>query len=366
MRNLSCAVRFLVLSSLHRTLAFSSIHVSTTVDYTAANEYMEAHYGISNYFHHDRHSDAPIFDARQGFIEEKKGRVPAILEQKGFQMETIRSEDNLEIDWSDTEQIKALYLPLLGDMLRQNLDGSLSHILFWNPMRRGQDLELDPIAKTSPIASLVHIDTDVNAYTEQDFCNLIVKNTIHCCVSSEENQQQVETAEQLSALLQEDHRFAIVNCWRNIDTEHPVQRAPLAVFQPRYNQYHCTDDSSLPPIFPLAKPDPTESRWFVFPKLRNDEVLLFKQYDRLSSKTSDIWHCALADYDRDTDSTAQGTPPSSLLRKRQSFDIRAFCIFHEKVPVEEDRYNKRVPVLLTLEESGCFCNEQDEKFSSQK
>jgi hypothetical protein len=89
-----------------------------------------------------------------------------------------------------------------------------------------------------------------------------------------------------------------------------------------------------------------------------DEVLLFKQYDRRVDRISDIWHCALPVFPGEEESSA-----------RTSFDCRALVIFDddEPVPKEIDRYcDDRIRPSLTLDESGCFCDEQAQKRRDQK
>ena len=81
------------------------------------------------------------------------------------------------------------------------------------------------------------------------------------------------------------------------------------------------------------------------------EVLCFTQYDRKSSRPSEIWHCALPEIAEDADA-----PP------RRSFEVRALVIFDETLPRQVDRWrphehNRNRPVL-TYGESGEFCDEQ--------
>eukprot|EP01083_Nonionella_stella_P009362 26990_1 len=54
---------------------------------------------------------------------------------------------------------------------------------FWNPMQRGEDLEISErksgATPTASVASMVHIDTDVGAYESiDDLLTLIEKNRI--------------------------------------------------------------------------------------------------------------------------------------------------------------------------------------------
>lgn len=124
----------------------------------------------------------------------------------------------------------------------------------------------------------------------------------------------------------------VVNCWRNVGTE-PTQRAPLGIYEPRYNGERTT-------CFPGDVLDLSHGRWYVFPEMRTEECLLFKQYDRDIRFVSDLWQCALH---------SLSTDDAPL---RRSLDVRAFVVLKERVLSEFDRYTEdRIRPLLTFEES---------------
>ena len=70
----------------------------------------------------------------------------------------------------------------------------------------------------------------------------------------------------------------------------PILRAPLAVLATRYPP---TAAGARQRVVPEQSPCAQRSRWYAFPRMQSDEVLLFLQYDRLVDAPSDIWHCAL-------------------------------------------------------------------------
>jgi len=104
--------------------------------------------------------------------------------------------------------------------------------------------------------------------------------------------------------------------------------------------------------YPALRPKRPQSRWYAFPRMKHDEILLFKQYDRRVDRVSDLWHCALPVFPGEEEESA-----------RISFDCRALVVFeNDLVPKSIDRYcDDRLRPSLTLEESGCFCDEQAEK-----
>ena len=75
------------------------------------------------------------------------------------------------------------------------------------------------------------------------------------------------------------------------------------------------------------------SRWYLFPRMQADEVLLFSQYDRAVDLPGDTWHCALPE----VVTTLEGEEAES--RPRRSFDVRAFVVFEDTVPSHLDRFS---------------------------
>jgi len=208
---------------------------------------------------------------------------------------------------------------------------------------------------TASIASMVHIDTDVGAYENiDDFISIIDKNKIEGTSFPKER---------VIKSIKKGCRFAIINFWRNIDAEQPVQTAPLGILHTQYEDKYSQHETGYS-CFPNGIPDMTQSKWYTYPNMTIDECLLFLQYDRLLSQPSDLWHGALktvspaindeVDHDKTTVNTS--------MQPRKSFDIRAFIVFDEKVPPELDRFHRsRLRPKLSLEQSGCFCEEQAEK-----
>jgi len=358
------------------------------VDYSAANEYVEAHYGenapskpyFRRYYTAPSSSDTgsntgseingrrrygrvvePIHDARNGVYDHSLDRhQPASLPLCGFSLRRIPSDVT---DWSDVEQIRRTYLRELEAIVPSVFpDRRLRHdVAFWNPMLRGEDYDMARDdgtddgtdgtnttvgISTSNVASMVHIDTDVGAFDSIDELVAMVDNNRVNGSGPNDGFSRADIVDSISA----GHRFAIVNFWRNVGPT-PVERAPLALLDTRYT----SDERGS---FPYGAPDPIRSRWYTFPDMTGEECLLFLQYDRSLSQPSDIWHCALPSWsstgDGDGDRGGRAAP-------RRSFDVRALFVFDEKVSAELDRFgwDRRRPVL-DLEESGCFCEGQAE------
>ena len=333
------------------------------IDYSAANEYIAEHYthvvfdeyddGIF-YFNDNVHPNEPIYNARHGVIShassssslstsEELHFVPPNLERDGF---TLLQAPSMVTNWKDLRQIKSVYRQELQHLLVKDLfaNEELAHVVIWNPMFRGEhetvsNVERDmtqPNPPTSPTAGMVHIDQDVGAYDVEQILRLIQNNRLM--------EEDANVFPEILELVNHGNRFAIINFWRNAGTE-PIRRHPLAVFSPQY-----TMSSKEDLYFPNAKPDPVSSRWYTYPEMSPEELLVFKQYDRDGSKPSDIWHCAL------TSIADESAPP------RESFDIRALVVFASKVEPRNDRFGvNRVRPILDYEQSGEFCDAQAEK-----
>jgi hypothetical protein len=265
------------------------------------------------------------------------------LDQNGFELCRLSGATfPLQKDWaantsSSGEMLEKDYLSSLRGLLKHTLGPQLEKVVFWHPMIRGTDIA-DLSARTAPPAALVHIDTDVGAYELQDLVKIIQKNSIE---GDNDNDDQI-----VQEAIRAGKRFVIVNAWRNIDPSKPVQRSPLALCLPDYQSSH--------KCFPYAQPE--TYRWYTFPEMTTDEVLLFKQYDRKADRISDLWHCALSDVGQQNGANAH----------RRSLDLRALCILDEQLPSDLDRYSgHRQRALLSLEESECFCDAQGSKRKQQ-
>lgn len=329
------------------------------IDYSAANEYIAAHYNIDNYFDSNRAYET-IFDKRQVLKQlelknEKDGHYKTekeMLDLYGLTLypsQVSGCDGNVNIEdkhWQNRQWISDIYLPHLKSIVSE-LFPNMVMSCFWNPMVRGSEYEISSREKnktpTANVASLVHIDTDVGAYSLDEFISLIEKNEIQCKHLPSFDKDQFTEAIKVGK-----KRFAILNFWRNISSE-PVKSNPLGILSTKYTS---SENDELPvQTFPEASPDMRYSNWYYFSDATKDEVIIFYQYDRLSTQVSDLWHCALP-------IKHENCP------KRKSFDVRMLIVLDEQVPLNYDRYNEeRIKPMLNLEESGCFCDEQAEKRS---
>lgn len=114
-------------------------------------------------------------------------------------------------------------------------------------------------------------------------------------------------------------RFEVINCWKNV-ADDPVQCWPMAVLDA--STVKSTD--LVPRVSPengnqiynvVASP---RHRWFTYPRMTPDEVLMFKQFDSDPARVRFCPHTAF-----DAPDTLPTAPP------RRSVEIRAICFFDE-------------------------------------
>jgi len=173
------------------------LHTNTTIDYSAANEYIRAHYNQSSYFATSKQDGASstieheIYNGRVFQSSQYNDNAKEMLIDNGLAIIQSPLLSNDTIDWSNMNDIQSIYLPKLESILH-NLFPTISSYCFWNPMQRGTELEISratengsDVIPTANIASLVHIDTDVGAYESiEDVLDIVDKNKVSSTQSS--------------------------------------------------------------------------------------------------------------------------------------------------------------------------------------
>ena len=350
------------------------------LDYSAANEYMEHYYGISNYFN-VRTSPETIYNARRGVLRRNGNNqdqlVKPTLDSCGFTLIDLAPSSSQPdtMDWNNMSHIRNIFLPRARHALLQAY-ASMPYVkvrdaIFWKPTLRD-----GPSTHVSP----VHMDIDVNAYrTVDEFLDFIWS----CRVPEQEQEDSQDATVQRDMwkhALERGARFCITNLWQKVDrvaVQNNNKDAPLALLRTEYdNKDFCevdafglcpsdyealdrddqddkdsrerwshnhkdqdsasTDDDVLSswPAFPRAQPSPRFSRWYTFPNVTSDDLVVFTQYDRDVRTTTDMWHCAL------TKIVAGGCGSSNNGNgnHRHSFDVRCLVLLDETVPLEWDRW----------------------------
>lgn len=310
-----------------------NVYGTAEIDYSAANEYLDEQYEdkIPNpYFPHTP-STEKIYNGR---------KEESALETRGFQLARVPAPTIK--DWNNKQQLRDEYLPILRDFFTRTYgEENIKHLYFYNPMARGEGLGAVPTdlasheLPSSPTQTRAHLDNDWNASDLNRVVGLVHKQSLDFYDKHDDFPRH-----ELENAITEGHRYMVVNCWRNIDPQHPIQRAPLGVYATQYAEPGLT--------FPMARPDWDHSRWYVHPHMTSDECLFFKQFDRDDQYVGDIWHCALHSLRTSEDSSDD----KDSLPPRRSFDVRAFLVLKDKVDKEHDRYgpNRLEPKYKTAQE----------------
>ena len=253
----------------------------TDIDYSAANAFCATQFHRHDYFPHQTTSQ-PVYDARCGVYDDDVGRMrKSTLESCGF---ALHGAPTAVTDWTCLEQIRDRYLPELRELLLRELGEDVREIVFWNPILRSE--EWSPNAPSpsrgdgadvprGPVAGMAHLDTDMLAFGGEtdELIKVIERNRIEALVEGQSppGSPLDGRGRRLADALAGRRRFAVVNAWRSVDTESPILRAPLAVLATRY---------ATMGVVPEVSPCVERSRWYTYPRMVSDEVMLFEQLDR--------------------------------------------------------------------------------------
>src|SRR5467141_3229742 len=224
----------------------------------------------------------------------RNGRLDAprlALERNGFRF--VR-HDTRVVDFFDEDQVRQVYYPEMEALVKA--ESGASRVAVFDHTLRTADDELREARKIREVVRRVH-----NDYTEWS------------------GPQRVRDLlpQEADDLLR--RRFAIVQVWRPI--RYPVETFPLGI----------CDARSLSPedlvVSERRYPNRVgqtyaitynpEHRWYWFPRMRRDEVLVFKVYDSLKDGRA-RWtaHTAFED---------PTSPPDA--RPRESIEIRTLAFF---------------------------------------
>ena len=342
------------------------------MDYAAANAYVQQSYGIPNYFAPPPHQlPEPVYNARQGVPSDTHDNKvqPATLGSCGFQLVHAPGTPGTH----DPHFVPRARHALLQAYASTGNSIKVRDVMFWNPPR--------PDYVTTP--QQVHIDMDVNAYRS---VAALLDRVWSCRVPADDNDKDdAGQYDMWKQALQHGARF----CITRVVSGHTTTEPPLGLYRTVYDNDACvpdeyglcpsdyvaldsnddeekeddvyfngdnhldetnhTTDWTAWPAMPMAKPSPTQSKWYTFPNVTADELLFFTQYDRDVRVTSDIWHCALtniimanttaaADDDDTQDSTLLDNDSSSSSSRHHSFDMLCLVLLENKVPTEWDRW----------------------------
>ena len=217
---------------------------------------------------------------------------PFDLDREGFSL--VRHETKVT-DFYDPDQVEGIY-NREAEALLKGVTGAKGVVVFDHTLRAGE-MSVQKARKVREPVQLVH-----NDYTPR---------------SAPRRVRDLLPPEEAEARLQ--GRFAIVNLWRSI--KGAVERSPLALCDARSldgadliaTERHSKD--RIGEIYQVRYN--AGQRWFYFPKLGEDEVLLIKTFDSATDGRARLSvHSAFEDPTSPTEAP-----------ERQSIETRCFVFF---------------------------------------
>lgn len=214
-------------------------------------------------------------------------RLPE-LEREGF---CLIEHGTDAVDFQSAEEVKERYYPQVAALLRDRL-GAIEVVVFDHNVRYD---EIRPGVRRP--ASLVHVD-----YTIRSAVN-----------------RAIELSADGDVVARLRRRFMQVNVWRPLD--YPVETSPLALADASSIDSESYVRADI--VYPERKGEILEvthhpsHRWFYYPRMTPDEMLLFKGFDSDPAGPSvRTPHSAFEDPNR-----------SNAARPRHSIELRAMAFF---------------------------------------
>eukprot|EP00746_Dinoflagellata_sp_MGD_P022278 gnl/MRDRNA2_/MRDRNA2_152098_c0_seq1.p1 gnl/MRDRNA2_/MRDRNA2_152098_c0~~gnl/MRDRNA2_/MRDRNA2_152098_c0_seq1.p1 ORF type:complete len:317 (-),score=47.42 gnl/MRDRNA2_/MRDRNA2_152098_c0_seq1:78-1028(-) len=151
--------------------------------------------------------------------------------------------------------------------------------------------------------SMLHNKESTAAQNQRSACSHGAVQRVHADYTPENGPHKLRELEQSGVVpvgAAAGRRWSIVNVWRSIDTENPVQSLPLAVLDASTVQ----TDSMFSYALVMAEADPPlvgfnngvtfheKHSWNYYSQMTHDEALIFYTYDGASSPTRFVFHTA--------------------------------------------------------------------------
>lgn len=231
----------------------------------------------------------------------------ATLEAKGFELRECPTD---VADFTNDEEVKRVYYGEMRSLVKR-ASGASHVVIFDHTLRKSTNANLNAQAggSAAPVPR-VHCD-----YTHEGAPRRLSSLAKQGLVTADGEALSEEDAKKLA-----EGRYAFINVWRSIDPAAPVMQKPLAV----------CDEASVHPddkfLYELRFPDRTGEnyslkhsdahRWYYYPRMRYEECLLFKVFDKHEDGTRFVFHTAFDEPD---------TPPDAP--PRSSIEVRSIAFF---------------------------------------
>ncbi len=259
------------------------------------------------------HVNMPVYNARE--LQQPS------LDSNGFVLARHRSEVG---DWSDEREVAAVYYAEIAHLV-QALTGA-SHAFSNNHLRRQSEPEA---GGDGPLAKLMAQSRGPVLGAHNDFTEAYGEGILKTIAADGVPHTQTFglTEAMLAAGVDEAlllaSRILVVNTWRSV-TPGPLQRFPLALTDRRSvpaDSLHRATIGKVPSGQPrggieiFSASHSEQHRWYYYPDLTPDEVILWKGYDSAEVPAQPTLHTSFDD---------PQTPPHA--RQRRSIESRVLCL----------------------------------------
>jgi hypothetical protein len=255
--------------------------------------YVDPKFGTTIIYEFERNSTTHHFDPRPMRVFDARAEAPDLtIQRNGF---TLVKHRTAMKNFRDPDEVKRIYYPEIERLVR-DMTGAEKVLVFGDTVR--SDDPAKPPSDHEP-APNAHID----------FNEKTVRRLAAGMLGAD-------------AAKYDGKRVALINLWRGIET---VERAPLAVCDASTVKERDLvlgligtrpDDKDFPYLEGFNLAYSPAHRWYYYPRMTPDELLVFKLCDSDRSQAQLTGHTAIAD-------------PSSApnARPRQSFEIRTISFF---------------------------------------
>ena len=280
--------------------------------------YIDKAYGPTIIYEYKREATTHHYDPRPVRIHDARAEPDLALERNGFMLVEHRSAVT---DFRDADQIKRVYYPE-AERLVARLTGA-EKVLVFGDVLRSDDPARQPLIPPKPGAMGDQVFSD-SARGNGDTPPL----QVHEPARNPHIDFNEKTVRRLAAaMLGADagkyatKRVSLINLWRGIRT---VERAPLAVCDART----VSQDDLVQGLIGTRPEDPGDflegfnvaynpaHRWYYYPRMKPDELLVFRLCDSDASRPQLTAHSSFED-----SSSQPDAPP------RLSFEIRTIAFF---------------------------------------
>ncbi len=280
--------------------------------------YIDPAYGPTVLYEYNRDQTTHHYDPRRMPVHDARAARDLSFDRNGF---TLIGHRSAVTDFHNAEQVKRVYYPEIAQLVRE-LTGAEKVIPF------GDVLRSDDPAKEALIAPEGGFDPDHVFADSAGQGGTVPPMQVHDTANNPHIDFNEKTLRRMAAAMlgaeaerYAKKRIAMINLWRGIET---VERKPLAVC----DASTVKEADLVLGLIGTRPEDPGDflegfnvayspaHRWYYYPRMRPDELLVFKLCDSDRSRPQLTAHTAI-----DDPSSRPDAPP------RRSLEIRTISFF---------------------------------------